>query len=69
MNTTRIMIQDEADGVHKHRGLRLSAKEKWKNGTQMCKMDLKHGRSPDDEGDNARMGHHHSQDNMEVEQM
>lgn len=36
----RIMIQDEADGVHKRRGLRLSAEEKWKNGTRTRKKDL-----------------------------
>lgn len=39
-STARIMIQDEADGVHKRRGLRLSAEEKWRNGTRMRKKDL-----------------------------
>lgn len=39
-NTARIMIQDEADGVHKRRGLKLSAEEKWRNGTRMRKKDL-----------------------------
>ncbi|KAG2114558.1 uncharacterized protein F5147DRAFT_677189, partial [Suillus discolor] len=29
----------------------------------------KRGRSPDDEGDNVRMGHHRSRDDMEVERM
>lgn len=39
-STARITIQDEADGVHKRRGLRLSADEKWRNGTRMRKKDL-----------------------------
>lgn len=39
-STARIMIQDEVDGVHKHRGLRLSAEEKWRNGMRMRKKDL-----------------------------
>jgi hypothetical protein len=39
-STARITIQDEVDGVHKRRGLRPSAEEKWRNGTRMHKKDL-----------------------------
>jgi len=39
-STGRIMIRDEADGVHRHRGLRLSAEEKLRNGMRMHKKDL-----------------------------
>lgn len=39
-STARIMIQDEVDGVHKRRGLKLSAEEKWRNGTRTRKKDL-----------------------------
>jgi hypothetical protein len=36
-STGRITIRDEADGVHRRRGLRLSAEGKLKNGTRMHK--------------------------------
>jgi nuclear cap-binding protein subunit 2 len=35
----------------------------------MAVSSRKRGRSPDDEGDNVRMGHHRSRDDMEVERM
>jgi nuclear cap-binding protein subunit 2 len=40
----------------------------WKE-TEMAVSSRKRGRSPDDEGDNVRMGHHRSRDDMEVERM
>jgi len=39
-STGRITIQDEVDGVHRRRGLRLSAEEKSKNGTRMHRKGL-----------------------------
>ncbi|KAG1782703.1 hypothetical protein EV702DRAFT_1176892 [Suillus placidus] len=40
----------------------------WKE-TETTVTSRKRGRSPDDEGDNVRMGHHRSRDDMEVERM
>ncbi|KAG2144752.1 hypothetical protein BD769DRAFT_930172 [Suillus cothurnatus] len=40
----------------------------WKE-TETAVSSRKRGRSPDDEGDNVRMGHHRSRDDMEVERM
>ncbi|KAG2078102.1 RNA-binding domain-containing protein [Suillus decipiens] len=40
----------------------------WKE-TEMAVSSRKRGRSPDDEGDNVRMGHHRPRDDMEVERM
>ncbi|KAG2158339.1 uncharacterized protein EDB93DRAFT_661498 [Suillus bovinus] len=40
----------------------------WKE-SETAVPSRKRGRSPDDEGDNIRMGHHRSRDDMEVERM